>query len=177
MRAIPNLAVAAPGDPMETSAVLADLIASGGPAYLRLGKAGERTVHAGPLEMVRGELIPMRRGRDICLMSTGAMLPVVADAADLLEAAGMSVSHLSVPWIAPLDQAGIVANARSHSLVVTVEEHSIVGGLGGAVAEVIAESSKFGASHPNRLAPSLQLNGRRPAIPSQAPWAHSRRDL
>lgn len=140
MRAIPGLAVAAPGDPVETSAVMADLIASGGPAYLRLGKAGERTVHDGPLELRRGEVIRMRRGDEVCLVSTGAMLPIVVDAADLLEALGVSVTVLSVPWISPFDHAVIAENSQSHQLIVSVEEHSIVGGLGGAVAEVVAET-------------------------------------
>lgn len=141
LRAIPGIAVAAPGDPVETSAVLADLISSGGPAYLRLGKAGERTVHAGPLELRRGEIIRMRQGDDVCLVSTGAMLPIVVDAAELLETQGVSVTHLSVPWIAPFDHVVIAEHAQSHRLIVSVEEHSVVGGLGGAVAEVVAETS------------------------------------
>lgn len=140
MRAIPGLAVAAPGDPVETSAVLADLIASGGPAYLRLGKAGERTVHTAPLNIRRGEAVHVRRGSDVCLVSTGAMLPVADDAAALLEKQGLSVSLMSFPWIAPLDRIALLQAAAVHRLVVTVEEHTITGGLGGAAAEIMAET-------------------------------------
>lgn len=142
MRAIPGLVVAAPGDPVETSAVLADLIASGGPAYLRLGKAGERTVHEEPLELRRGEVIRLRQGEQVCLVSTGAMLPIVSDAAELLEERGVSTTLLSVPWISPFDHVVIAENALAHQLIVSVEEHTIVGGLGGAVAEVVAETPK-----------------------------------
>lgn len=141
MRSIPGLAVAAPGDPVETSAIMSDLIRVGGPAYLRLGKAGEQTVHGGPLTIARGEVVHMRQGDDVCLVSTGAVLPIVVAAADLLEADGVSVSLLSVPWIAPFDYQAIAECARSHKLIVSVEEHTVVGGLGGAVAEVVAETS------------------------------------
>jgi len=140
MRAIPGLAVAAPGDPVETSAVLADLLESGGPAYLRLGKAGERTVHTAPLAVRRGEAVQLRAGRDACLVSTGAMLPVADDAAVLLEEQGLSVSLLSFPWISPLDETALLDAAAEHELVVTIEEHTITGGLGGAAAEVMAET-------------------------------------
>lgn len=141
MRSIPGLAVAAPGDPAETSAVLADLLANGGPAYLRLGKAGERTVHEGAIGTTRGQVIALDYGSDVCILSTGAMLPVVVDAAELLTAKGFSVSVISVPWIAPFDEAAVSSASLSHRLIVSVEEHSISGGLGGATAEVLAETA------------------------------------
>lgn len=138
MRAIPNLAVAAPGDPEETSAVLANLLSEGGPAYLRLGKAGERTVHDAPLTLKRGQSLTLRTGTDVCLASTGAMLPTASDAADLLEASGLSVSLLSFPWIAPFDEDTVREAGSNHELVVSIEEHTVIGGLGGALAEVLS---------------------------------------
>lgn len=139
LRSIPGLAVAAPGDPEETSVVLEDLLANGGPAYLRLGKAGERTVHRQRPLFERGQLVHLAAGADVALLSIGAMLPTVVDAAESLEAAGISVTVVSVPWLAPFDSDGVAALGRSHRLVVTVEEHSVSGGLGGATAEVLAE--------------------------------------
>jgi len=139
MRSIPGMAVAAPGDPEETSVVLEDLLAHGGPAYLRLGKAGERTVHRTRPSFERGDLVVVAYGTDVAMLSIGAMLPTVVDAAAALEAGGTSVSVVSVPWLAPFDGEGVAAMARSHKLVVTVEEHSVSGGLGGATAEVLAE--------------------------------------
>lgn len=140
MRAIPGLAVAAPGDPAETLAVMADLLATGGPAYLRLGKAGERTIHDAPLTLKRGEVIPIRSGTDVCIASTGAILPIVADAVTILCEQSVSVSFVSVPWIAPLDIRSISRRSLTHRLFVTVEEHSVRGGLGGAVSEVLSET-------------------------------------
>ncbi|GAA1145551.1 transketolase family protein [Nocardioides aquiterrae] len=153
MRAIPGLAVVAPGDPEETGAVLMDLIERGGPAYLRLGKAGERSVHASRPDVARGQAVTLRNGTDVALVSTGAMLPVVVDAADDLDQLGISSTVVSSPWIAPFDESTVRRLASTHRLMVTVEEHSITGGLGGAAAEVLAESGsacplmRIGVSH------------------------------
>ena len=139
MRALPGLAVAAPGDPVETDAVVADLLAGGGPAYLRLGKAGERCLHPGPLRIERGESVELRPGGEVAIFSTGAILDVACAAADLLELSGVRAGVRSFPWLDPLDIWAVQHAARSHEVIVTIEEHSIVGGLGSAVAEVLAE--------------------------------------
>ncbi|MGX6600623.1 transketolase family protein [Micromonosporaceae bacterium Da 78-11] len=140
MRAIPGMAVAAPGDPAETGAVLADLVTNGGPAYLRLGKAGERTVHAEPLRLVRGESIALRSsGGTVALFSTGGILEVVCAAADLLGQAGVPVDVRSFPWVNPLDVVAVRDAAVRYEAIVTVEEHSVVGGFGSSVAEILAE--------------------------------------
>jgi transketolase len=139
MRAIPGVAVAAPGDPGETEAVFADLLDRGGPAYLRLGKTGERVVHPGPLRLPRGQSALLRTGDDVAILSTGAILDVAADAADRLAEMGVYATVRSFPWLDPLDVSAIEEVARAHDAIVTIEEHSIVGGLGGAVAEVLAE--------------------------------------
>lgn len=138
MRAIPGLDVAAPGDPAETGAVLADLLAHGGPAYLRLGKAGEKTVHSGPVRLARGKSLELRTGGEIAIFSTGAVLPVVCEAADLLDQAGIRTDVRSFPWLDPFDVAAVQDAAGRYEAIVTVEEHSIVGGLGSTVAEVLA---------------------------------------
>lgn len=142
LRAIPGLAVAAPGDPIETHAVMLDLLSSGGPAYLRLGKSGEANVHERPLNLSRGQVVHMRQGNQVCLASTGAILPIVSEAAELLSRFGVSVTQVSVPWVSPLDADALADLASRHILLATVEEHSVVGGLGGAVAEVLSESSR-----------------------------------
>ena len=140
MRAIPGMAVAAPGDPAETAAVLADLVTHGGPAYLRLGKAGERTMHDQQLRLMRGDSIALRdRGGRVALFSTGAILDVVCAAADLLEDAGVPVDVRSFPWVDPLDVVAVRAAATRYEAIVTVEEHSVVGGLGSSVTEILAE--------------------------------------
>jgi transketolase len=138
MRAIPALSVAAPGDPVETEVVLADLLANGGPAYLRLGRAGEAAIHPNPLRITRGESVALRCGGDAAIFVTGAMLQVALEAADLLERAGVQASVRSFPWLDPLDVTAIQHAAGNCDAIVTVEEHSTVGGLGSAVAEVLA---------------------------------------
>lgn len=139
LRAIPGIAVAAPGDPVETGAVLADILRDGGPVYLRLGKAGEPRVHDEGLHVERGQSVQLRSGGRVALCSTGAILDVVRCAADLLEAAGVPTAIRSFPWLDPLDIDAIRADSASYEAIVTVEEHSITGGLGSAVAEVLAE--------------------------------------
>lgn len=139
MRAIPGVAVAAPADPVEADAVLSDLLAHGGPAYLRLGRAGERVLHARPVSPSRGESLLVRPGSDVALLTTGAILEVALGAADLLTRAGVEASVRSFPWLDPLDVEAVTQTAQSHRVVVTVEEHSVIGGLGSAVAEVLAE--------------------------------------
>jgi len=139
MRAIPNLLVAAPGDPLETAAVAADALSHEGPVYIRLGKAGEPTVHERAVDRGIGRAIDVRPGSDLTFISTGGMLADTVAAAERLEREGLSAGVVSMPWIVPLDDEAILARAVTSQLLVTVEEHSIVGGLGGAVAEVLAE--------------------------------------
>lgn len=140
MRAVPNIAVAAPGDPVETGAVMADLLANGGPAYLRLGKAGEKVVHGGPVRLMRGDSVPVREaGGEIVIFSTGGILDVAVKAADRLTEAGVTTDVRSFPWINPLDIAAVRDAAKRYRAIVTVEEHSVVGGLGSAIAETMTE--------------------------------------
>ncbi|MFF5296399.1 transketolase family protein [Paractinoplanes globisporus] len=140
MRSIPGLAVAAPGDAVETSAVMGELLANGGPAYLRLGKSGEPDVHPRQMRLCRGESIPIRSGGgQLAVFSTGAILDATLKAADLLAQAGVRADVRSFPWLDPLDTVAVQDAANRYDTIVTVEEHSITGGLGSAVAEILAE--------------------------------------
>ncbi|MEV6300075.1 transketolase C-terminal domain-containing protein [Actinoplanes sp. NPDC051861] len=141
MRALPGMAVAAPGDPAETAAVLDDLLTAGGPAYLRLGKTGEPAVHAAAVHAPRGTSIPLGEGGEVLLCSTGAILDVTCRAAELLGRDGIRADVRSFPWLDPFDTAAIREAATRYAAIATVEEHSIVGGLGSAVAEVLAEAA------------------------------------
>jgi transketolase len=139
MRCMPNMLVVAPGDPVETCAATRALVAQSGPAYLRLGKAGEPTVHHGPIEFELGRAIVVRDGRDLTLMSTGGMLHTAVKAAEQLAAAGIQARVLSMHTLKPLDTDAVLDAARDTGVVVTLEEHSVIGGLGSAVAELLAE--------------------------------------
>lgn len=139
LRAIPGMVVAAPGDPLETAAVTRALVGHRGPAYLRLGKAGEPTVHQEEPILSIGRTCSIRAGHDVLLLTTGGMLATAMHAAESLAKAGVEAQVASVPWIRPFDDAFLRSRAAEVSLVATLEEHSVVGGLGGAAAEVLAE--------------------------------------
>jgi transketolase len=142
MRALPNLLVTAPGDPVETRLVTGALAEHHGPAYLRIGRAGEPTVHHTPPAFQLGRAIRAREGEDVTLISTGGMLHNTVMAAGLLARQGIEARVLSMPTLKPLDEAAIRAAARETAAIFTVEEHSVVGGLGGAVAEVLLEADQ-----------------------------------
>jgi transketolase len=111
-----------------------------GPAYLRLGRAGEPVVHPGPVDLEIGRAIRVRDGSDAAILVTGNMLPVAVAAAALLAESGVACRVVSLPTVKPLDAAAVEAAARETRALVTLEEHYRTGGLGGAVAELLAES-------------------------------------
>ena len=139
MRVVPNMTVVCPGDPAETVAAVHALAKHRGPAYLRLGRAGEPAVHSGPVSFRIGESLTLRDGRDVALLSTGNMLATAVKVADLLATHAISCRVVSMPTVKPLDTATIDAAVRQAHVVATLEEHSRLGGFGSAVAEHIAE--------------------------------------
>jgi transketolase len=145
MRALPGMTVVAPGDPLEAEHATRAVAALEGPCYLRLGKAGEPSVHAGPIDFQLGKAITVCEGKEITIISTGGMLHPCFEAAQALALSGLSVRLLSMHTVKPLDTAAVLAAARETSAILTVEEHSVIGGLGGAVAEVLAQESPLRA--------------------------------
>jgi transketolase len=139
LRSLPNMTVLAPGDPVEAMAATRAAAAHAGPCYLRLGKAGEPMVHRDPIDFRIGKAIAVRNGSDATLISTGGMLATIVAAADRLLELGISARVLSMHTLKPLDVEAVKMAARETRLIVTVEEHTVLGGLGGAVAEVVAE--------------------------------------
>jgi transketolase len=142
MRALPEMSVVAPGDPVEAAAATEAIAAHDGPCYLRLGRAGEQKVHKRPIQFQLGKAIRVRQGTDITLISTGGMLQTAVEAADALSAKGLHARVLSMHTLKPLDANAVLAAARETRAIFTLEEHSIIGGLGSAVAEILAESAE-----------------------------------
>lgn len=138
MRVLPEMTVIAPADPIETVLATKALADLQGPCYLRLGKAGEAILHTVTIEFAIGRAVTVRKGGDVCLISTGSMLKPCIEAAEKMEHEGISVRILSMHTIKPLDTEAVLKAAYETKGIVTVEEHSIIGGLGGAVAEVLA---------------------------------------
>ncbi len=139
MRLMPGMVVVAPGDPIEARAATRAIVARPGPCYLRLGKAGEPNVHPGPIDFQLGRAIQLRDGRDLTLIATGSMLATAVAVADRVAVRGVGARVLSMHTLAPLDVAAVRAAAHETRALVTLEQHSVVGGLGSAVAEVLAE--------------------------------------
>jgi transketolase len=139
MRALPNMTVVAPGDPVEARLATRAVVAMEGPAYLRLGKAGEPVVHTKEPAFELGRALELRAGSDLTLIASGGMLATSDKIAAQLAEKGLSVRLLSMHTIKPLDREAVIRAATETRLVFTLEEHSVEGGLGGAVAEVLAE--------------------------------------
>jgi transketolase len=141
MRALPGMTVVAPGDPVETAFATHALAEHTGPAYMRLGKAGEPLVHDPDHVSFRlGKAITVRKGDDLTLIATGTMLYSAVKVADRLSQEGINARVLSMHTIKPLDDEAVLAAAKETRAILTLEEHSILGGLGSAVAELLAES-------------------------------------
>ena len=140
MRALPGMTVVAPGDPIEVEELVPQLAKLDGPVYLRLGRAGEKPVHSAGTNVFLGQPTVAREGKDVLLLTVGGMLPVAMEAADGLAERGVAVQVVSVHTLSPLAVEPIAEMAASFPLVVTCEEHTVTGGLGGAVAEVLMEA-------------------------------------
>ncbi len=139
MRAMPNMITIAPADDVETGHALRWAASYDGPVYIRLVRDATQRLFDDSYAFDAASAVVLREGSDVTLISTGAQTPRVVDAADLLAARGISAHVVHVPTLKPLDVATIVDAAERTSLVVTIEEHSVIGGLGGAIAETLGE--------------------------------------
>lgn len=139
MRALPNMTVYSPSDPVEVRAATRLAVSGKSPTYLRLAKNGEPTLHAnGVIPDVTTALV-LEEGTDIALFSTGSITSVALEARERLAAEGVSASVVSVPRVKPLDFSVFEA-AGSAKAILTIEEHSIVGGFGSALLEAASRS-------------------------------------
>lgn len=141
LRAIPNIIVFAPADSLELKAGMRAILAQDRPAYIRIGKKGEPKVHSDvPKDFALGRALTIREGEGVCLMSTGNMLPETLHAADLLLEAGIRAEVLSFHTVKPLDAGRLAEVFSRFDTVVTIEEHSLIGGFGSAVAEWLVDN-------------------------------------
>ncbi len=140
MRSIPNMTVLCPADAYEAFAATKALTEYDGPAYMRMGRADFPVITEEGAPFVIGKARVMREGTDVTLIGCGQMTAFCLKAADMLEADGISAEVLNISTIKPLDSAAVVASVSKTGCCVTAEEHSIIGGLGSAVAEALADS-------------------------------------
>jgi transketolase len=141
MRALPGMTVVCPASPLEAAHATGAVAAAPGPCYLRLGKAGEAELHPGPISFELGKALALREGRDLAILSCGSILKPCLEAAKALESRGLSTRVLSMHTVKPVDREAVLAAAAETRAVLSVEEHCVVGGLGSAVAEVLAQDS------------------------------------
>jgi transketolase len=140
LRSIPNMVVMCPGDAWEVRAALRAILRQDRPVYMRMGKKGEPVVHKGmPPGFAIGRSLTVTDGKDVCLLSTGNMLPEVIEAAHKLKEKGISARVDSFHTVKPLDGSCLEEAFSRYKLVATIEEHSLIGGLGSAVAEWVVD--------------------------------------
>ena len=140
MRLLPNMTVVCPGDRCETRLALRAAVEHEGPVYLRLGKKGEPDVHQQPPKFEIGRAITVRPGEDVTFVVTGNLFPLAIDAHQLLKQQGIAAGVVSMHTVKPIDEIVLSRVFANSTVVATVEEHAIAGGLGGTVAEWLAEN-------------------------------------
>ncbi|MBQ3847403.1 MAG: transketolase family protein [Clostridia bacterium] len=139
MRALPNMVVLSPCDEIETKCAIKAAIEHEGPVYIRLGRLAVEDVHdPAKYKFELGKGVQVKNGKDVTLVATGMMVQESLKAAEILKAEGISAGVIDIHTIKPIDKDILVKAAKKTGCIVTVEEHNISGGLGGAVCEVLS---------------------------------------
>ncbi len=138
LRTLPGMRVYTPADALECAAAVEQILADPSPAYLRLGKNTEPLMHAGQPDLSTGGPLLVREGSDVTVLVTGPIVVQALAVADLLESEGISVRVLTCPVVKPLNADGIRSAADGTVGIVTLEEHTVLGGFGSAVLEAFA---------------------------------------
>lgn len=142
MRAIPNMAVLAPGDANEMQQAADVAINYNGPVYIRCGAGDAEDVYTDKQKFEIGRATVLREGNDATIISTGQLMHEAVRSSDELRKVGKAVRVLQMASIKPIDKTAIITAAEETGAIVTIEEHNVIGGLGSAVAEVVAELGK-----------------------------------
>jgi len=145
MRALPNMTVIVPADANETRSVIKTIVKYRGPVYVRLGRANVPFVMPDDYNFVIGKAHTFHIGSDANIIACGIMVDMAKKASELLSGEGIDAGVVNMSTIKPLDEETLTLVARSSSLIITAEEHSVIGGLGGAVCEFLSEK------HPVRI--------------------------
>lgn len=139
LRSFANLTILAPCDGVATTKAVRAAIEFPGPVYLRLGRGGEPNVYKDDFDFEIGKAVTLREGSDVTIIAVGAVILRALEAADILAKKGISARVIDMITLKPIDRDIILKAARETKLIVTAEDHNILGGLGGAVAEVLSE--------------------------------------
>ncbi len=139
LRAIANMTVIVPADSIETAQAIEVAARTSGPMFIRLSRMPVPNVHPEDYQFVIGKAARLRDGDDVTLIANGVLVSRALEAADMLAAQGVQVRVLNMATVRPLDREAVLAAAAETGRIVTVEEHTVHGGLGSAVAEVVVE--------------------------------------
>jgi transketolase len=174
MRVIPGMTVINPADDLSAKALLRQIFEADGPAYARFSRSGLPVIYdeEKAKEVKVGKALTLREGSDLAIIATGLMVSAALEAAEALADKGVQARVIDMHTIKPLDEEAIVKAAEECGFIVTAEEHSVIGGLGSAVAESVAEScpvpvlrvgteDKYG--HSGKVPPLLEMYGLTPA--------------
>ncbi len=140
MRALPNMTVIVPADAIETTSVINEIANYIGPVYVRLGRAKVPIVMPEDYRFKFGRAYTFHIGKDVNIIAVGIMVDTALKAARTLKAAGIDTGVINMSTIKPIDEETLLLTAKSSKIIVTAEEHSIIGGLGGAVCEFLSEN-------------------------------------
>lgn len=140
MRSIPNMTVLVPCDAVETEKMIFEIVNYKGPVYVRLGRSSAPTIFEEDYDFEIGKGVILREGTDATIIACGLMVNEAITASKLLKQEGISTRVINMSTIKPIDEELIIESAKKTEIIVTVEEHSVVGGLGSAVSEVVSEN-------------------------------------
>jgi transketolase len=164
LQAINNIDIVIPADNFETRAAVEAAISHPRPLYIRLGKKAMHHLHAAETPFTIGKAITMRRGDDVAFLATGETVEIAVQAADLLAVRGIRAEVLSIHSLRPFDEAAVLEVARRAPAIVTVEEHSVHGGLGSRVASLLMQAG---------VTPALRIVG----IPDEYTYTGSQQEI
>ena len=142
MRVIPGMVIINPADDIEARAAVFAAAEYEGPVYMRFGRLAVPRIFDESYKFELGKAVTLREGTDVTIIATGLMVNEAIEAAKALADEGISAEVINIHTIKPLDKEAVIRSAAKTGAVVTAEEHSIIGGLGGAVAEALCESGK-----------------------------------
>ncbi len=139
MRSIPNMTVIVPADALETEKAIFAAAEYNGPCYLRMARPATRIITTDSTPFQIGKANILKEGNEVCIFATGILVPEALETAEMLEKDGISTTVVNIHTIKPIDRETIIAMAKKHKKLISFEEHSIIGGLGSAISEVLTE--------------------------------------
>ncbi len=142
LRALPNLQIITPASPMEVRKAALAAYKHVGPVYLRLGTNREPEIYMEDYDFQIGKAVTIREGKDLTIVGMGTVLPDILEVTDQIKEDGIGIRVINMHTIKPLDQEVLIKAVEETGKIITVEDHNIIGGLGSAVSEVIAEYGK-----------------------------------